>query len=118
LPERQVQKLIRQYDEEELQLESRISELESKQEEATPRKADINRLIALVRKYQNITELTDQMFYEFIDRVVVHAPNGAHGKGRCQQLNVYFNFVGNYLAPMQEISEEELAAEREAAEKG
>ena len=54
IPERQVQKLIRQYDEEESQLESRISELESKQEEAAPRKADINRFIALVRKYQKI----------------------------------------------------------------
>ena len=59
MPERQVQKLIRQYDEEESQLESRISELESKQEEAAPRKADINRFIALVKKYQNITELTE-----------------------------------------------------------
>ena len=59
MPERQVQKLIRQYDEEESNLESRISELESKQEEAAPRKADINRFIALVKKDQNITELTE-----------------------------------------------------------
>ncbi len=114
MPERQVQKLIRQYDEEESQLESRISELESKQEEAAPRKADINRFIALVRKYQNITELTDQMLYEFIDKIVVHAPNGAHGCERRQQIDIYFNFIGNYLPPIPEVSEEELAAKREA----
>ena len=114
MPERQVQKLIRQYDEEESQLESRISELESKQEEVAPRKADINRFIALVRKYQNIPELTDQMLYEFIDKIVVHAPNGAHGFERRQQLDIYFNFIGNYLPPIPEVSEEELAARREA----
>ena len=114
MPERQVQKLIRQYDEEESRLESRISELESKQEEVAPRKADINRFIALVRKYQNITELTDQMLYEFIDKIVVHAPNGAHGLERRQQLDIYFNFIGNYLPPIPEVSEEELAARREA----
>ena len=114
MPERQVQKLIRQYDEEESQLESRISELESKQEEAAPRKADINRFIALVRMYQNITELTDQMLYEFIDKIVVHAPNGAHGFERRQQIDIYFNFIGNYLPPIPEVSEEELAARHEA----
>ena len=39
--------------------------MESKQEEAAPRKADINRFIALVRKYQNITELTDENWNAF-----------------------------------------------------
>ena len=116
MPERQVQKLIRQYDEEESRLESRISELESKQAKNGPKKVDINRFVALVRKYQNITELTDEMLYEFIDKVVVHAPNGAHGNERRQQLDVYFNFIGNYLPPIPEVSEEELAAMRKAEE--
>ena len=114
MPERQVQKLIKQYDEEQFRVESRISELESKQAEIAPKKADISRFVALVRKYQNITELTDEMLYEFIDRIVVHAPNGEHGNAREQKLDIYFNFIGNYLPPMPEISQEEIAARREA----
>lgn len=113
MPERQVQKLIRQYDEEQSQVESRISELETKQAEIAPKKADINRFVALVRKYQNITELTDEMLYEFIDKIVVHAPNGAHGIEREQKLDIYFNFIGNYLPPMPEISKEEIVAQHE-----
>ena len=117
MPERQVQRLIAQYDEEQSRLESRISELEKPDEMIAPKKADINRFVALVRKYQNITELTDEMLYEFIDKVVVFPTNGAHGKAREQRIDIYFNFIGNYLPPIPEIDEEELAAEREAAEK-
>ena len=116
MPERQVQRLIAQYDEEQSQLESRVSELEKRDEVSAPKKADINRFVALVRKYQNISELTDEMLYEFIDKIIVHAPNGGHGKAREQKLDIYFNFIGNYLPPMPEISEEELAAMREAEE--
>jgi site-specific DNA recombinase len=116
LPERQVQKLITQYDEEQSRLESRVSELKAKETNVTPKRADINRFVALVKKYQNITELTDDMLYEFIDKIVVHAPNGGHGKAREQKLDIYFNFIGNYLPPMPEISEEELDAMREAEE--
>lgn len=124
MPERQVQRLIAQYDEEQLQLESRISELEKSDEMAAPKKADINRFIALVKKYQNITELTDIMLYELIEKVEVHAAKGGRTKYRSQQLDVYFNFIGNYLPPMATISEEEriamidaAAAEKEAAKK-
>ena len=114
LPERQVQKLITQYDEEQSRLESRVSELKAKETNVTPKRADINRFLALVKKYQNITELTDDMLYEFIDKIVVHAPNGGHGKAREQKLDIYFNFIGNYLPPMPEISEEERIAQIEA----
>lgn len=116
LPERQVQKLITQYDEEQSRLESRVSELKAKETNVAPKRADINRFVALVKRYQNITELTDDMLYEFIDKIVVHAPNCGHGKAREQKLDIYFNFIGNYLPPMPEISEEELAAMREAEE--
>ena len=114
MPERQVQKLIMQYDEEESEIESRVSNLESKREQAAPKKGDINRFIALVKKYQNITELTDNMLYELIDKIVVHAPNGTRGNGRRQQIDICFSFVGNYMPSTLELSEEEMAAQRKA----
>lgn len=115
IPERQVQRLIAQYDEEQLQLEQRIAELEASEEAEAPKKADINRFISLVRKYQNITELTDTMLYEFIEKVVVHAPKGGRGRYRSQQIDVYFNFIGNYLPPMAAMTEEERIAMIDAA---
>ncbi len=83
LPERQAQRLIKQYDEEQVKLEARISELEKAQEmNAAPKKADVNRFVALVKKYKHITELTDSMLYEFIERVEVHKAVG-EGKLNC-----------------------------------
>ena len=115
IPERQVQKLMVQYDEEQSRLESRIAELETPDEVIAPKKADINRFIALVKKYQNITELTDEMLYEFIDKIVVHAPTGGKTIYRRQKLDIYFNFIGHYLPPGPELTEEEFRAAAEAA---
>ncbi|MBR2185844.1 MAG: recombinase family protein, partial [Lachnospiraceae bacterium] len=67
MPERQVQRLMKQYDKEQLQLESRISELEKPEQENAPKKANIKRFITLVKKYQDIRELTDSMVFEFIE---------------------------------------------------
>ena len=51
--------------------------------------------------------------YEFIDRIVVHV-RMARGKCRQQKIDIYFNFIGDYLPPMPQISEEERAAAKKA----
>lgn len=63
LPERQAQRMIQQYDEEQILLERRIQELESQIQQETVKKADTERFLALVRKYRDCTELTDAMLY-------------------------------------------------------
>ena len=117
MPERQCERLMKQYDEEQLKLESRVAELEATEIADAPKKADINRFIALVKKYQTITELTDDMLYEFIDRVEVHAPTGGRTRYRQQPIDVYFNFIGNYTAPAPIMTEEERIAAIDEHEK-
>lgn len=63
LPDRQFQRLMAQYDEEQEQCENRIKELEAKAEDSTASKVDPKRFIALVRKYQNCEVLTDDKVY-------------------------------------------------------
>ena len=115
IPERQINRLISQYDSEQSQLESRIAELENQNVLSVPKKADVSRFVDLIKKYQKITELTDSMLYEFIDKVVVHAPTGEKRRYRRQQVDVYFNFIGQYLPPAPVISEEERIARIDAA---
>jgi hypothetical protein len=50
--------------------------------------------LALVRKYTHISELSTIMLNELVDRVEIHAPDKSSGK-RVQQIEVYFNYVGN-----------------------
>ena len=61
LPERQAQRMIQQYDEEQLVLEKRVAELESLAQQDEIKQVDASRFIALVRKYRDCEELTDAM---------------------------------------------------------
>ena len=115
MPERQIQKLISRYDEEQLQLESRVLELEKATEATALKEADITRFTALVKKYKHITELTDPMLYSLIDRVEVHAATGGNTRYRQQQIDIHFSFVGHYLPSVPSISEEERIAQIDAA---
>lgn len=70
-------------------------------------KVDPKRFVALVRKYQDCEVLTDDMLYAFIEKVEVHAPTGGRTRYRQQRIDIYFNFIGEYHPPAEEISEEE-----------
>lgn len=110
LPERQVRRLMNQYDNEQLQLEARIAELEETKQEKVPRKADIDRFVALVKKYKEMSELTDSMLHELVDKVEVHAATGGRGRYRQQQLDVYLSFIGCLQPDVPAITEEERRA--------
>lgn len=114
LPERQAQRMIQQYDEEQLMLEKRVEELQGQIQEEEVEKIDTNRFIALVNKYRNCEELTDTMLYAFIDRVEVHEATGGRTVYRQQNIDIYFNFIGNYYPPVETVSEEERIATIEA----
>ena len=110
MPERQIQRLMTQYDDEQISLEKRVSELEDAINNSTPQKPNPNRFIALIKKYKDFDEISDAMLYELVDRIEVHAPVGGRGKYRYQQIDVCFNFIGSYLPPMPVITEEERRA--------
>ena len=114
LPERQAQRMIQQYDEEQLLLERRVEELKSQIKLEETKKAETGRFIALVKKYQNCTELTDSMLYAFVDRIEVHEATGGRTIYRQQQIDIHFNFIGNYYPPTEGASEEERIAAIEA----
>ncbi len=54
----------------------------------------------MIEKYTDIEELTVPIINEYIEKVVVHeATGGRKGKDRKQQVDVYFNFIGNCQVP-------------------
>ena len=114
LPERQAQRMIQQYDEEQILLERRVAELENLVQQDEIKQVDASRFIALVKKYRDCEELTDTMLYAFIDRIEVHEATGGRTIYRQQKIDIYFNFIGNYYPPVETISEEERIAAIEA----
>lgn len=54
----------------------------------------------MIEKYTDIEELTVPMINEYIEKIAVHeAAGGRQGKNRKQQVDVYFNFIGNWQVP-------------------
>lgn len=117
LPDRQYQRLMNQYDSEQAALEQRRAELESTMSANEQKKPDTSRFIGLLNKYQECSELTDAMLYAFIEKIEVHAPTGGRTVYRQQRIDIYFNFIGNYVPPVAEVSEEERIAAIEARQK-
>ena len=107
---KQYERLMSQYNGEYEELEALVKELTPTTEEHDP-KADTDSFIALAKKYADFEELTPLMINEFIDKIVVHESNGVRGFGRKQKIEIYFNFIGQFIPP---IPEEEI---REEAEK-
>ena len=107
---KQYERLMNQYNAEYEELEALLAELSPRAEERNP-KADMESFITLAKKYADFEELTPLMVSEFIDKIIVHESNGIRGFGRKQKIEIYFNFIGQFIPP---IPEEEI---REEAEK-
>lgn len=107
---KQYERLMSQYNTEYEELEALVAELSPRAEERDP-KADMESFITLAKKYADFEELTPLMVSEFIDKIIVHESNGIRGFGRKQKIEIYFNFIGQFIPP---IPEEEI---REEAEK-
>lgn len=108
ISERQYDRLMNQYEDEYGELEALLEELT--EDEAENPKEALDSFVALAKKYADFEEMTPTMIHEFIDKIVVHESNGVRGFGRKQKIEIYFNFIGQFIPP---YSEEELKKEAE-----
>ena len=112
LPERQYKQLMKQYDDEQAELEAKMETMKKELSEEKDSTMDIRHFISLIRKYKNPTEVSDLMFTELIDKIVVYEAEGV-GKARTQKVDIYFNYVGQVDIA---YTEEELAEIKEQEE--
>ena len=102
---------MNQYDDEQSELENKIDTLKQSIEEDEINNTDIFKFISIIKKYKEPTEITDLMFNELIDKIVVYEAEGK-GNKRTQRIDIYFNFVGQVNI---DYTKEELAELREKA---
>lgn len=100
------------YQEEQENLETEIRELQSNIDEYKINTDKSEQFIELAKKYIDFTVLTTPMLNEFIEKIIVHAPQWDNGK-RTQELDIYFNFIGNFQIPVSEPTPEEIAEMKE-----
>ena len=79
------------YEDEQKKLRATVSELSVLIETAEQKSADVTAFIKVVRKYEQITELTPEIMHELIEKIVVHAPDKSSGH-RTQEIEIHYRF--------------------------
>ena len=92
---------MKKYSAEQDSLESQVSEIQEKLEQTKASSAHIGRFIRLIKKYKQPTELTKEMTCELIDKIIVHEAVGKK-PNRQQQVDIYYNFIGQFDFPLSE----------------
>ena len=116
LPERLFQDMLRDYESEQVELSKIIDIDQADLQRNVGGQHNIDRFLALVRKYQTITELTPAIINEFVDKVLVHEAVGK-GADRSVRVDIYLNYIGQFQVPEEPViltEEERIAAEKKA----
>ena len=110
LPDRRYEMLSSDYEKEQQELEISMQEIREKLAQFEDDTDRTEEFLSLVRKYTDIQELTPAIVNEFVDKVMVHKIEEIDGE-RVQEIEIFLNYIGKVELPVQELSEEEMAAE-------
>ena len=71
----------------------------------------------MIERYDNFDELTPTIINEFVEKILIHERDRKGSQTANQKVEIYFNFIGNYEPPKEELSEEEMQKLTEEEEK-
>ena len=87
------EKMANGYEAEQEKLKLTITELSSALTEHQEQSDNGKRFLNIIKRYTQITELTTEILHEFIDKILVYAPDKSSGR-RVVRVDIYYNFVG------------------------
>ena len=106
IPSSRYEILNSQYETEQRALSKEIGDLEleiSRYENETDR---VRKFMSLNSRYENFDDLTNTMINEFVEKIIIHERDRKGSQTSKQKIEIYFNFIGNYEVPKEELSEE------------
>ena len=86
-------KLSGGYEKEQEELKQSAKELQAIVNTIETQAVNVQNFLKIVRKYTAPTELTPALLREFVEKIVVHAPDKSSGH-RTQRIDVHYNFIG------------------------
>ena len=99
--------LLADYEAEQKALQASVAEAEEKLSAFAEDTARAEQFLELARKYTDFSELTTPMINEFIEKIIVHAPERIDGD-RVQEVEIHLRFIGQFELPAPELTEEEI----------
>ena len=98
--------LLAGYEQEQATLRQSVTEAEAALDSFEQDTANVERFLSLAKKYTDFSELTTPMINEFIEKIIVHAPEKIDGD-RTQEVEIYLKFIGRFDLPAPELTPEE-----------
>ncbi len=95
LSDERFMKLSKGYDTEQADLQEEMTRLQEHIQQAEKQSVNVDRFLSIVKKYTNLTELTPEILHEFVDRIIVHAPDKSSGR-RLQGIEIIYNHIGTF----------------------
>ena len=103
-------KLSEGYEKEQADLKQSVDNLRAIVNAAETQAVNVQSFLKIVKKYTEPTELTPAILREFVEKVVVHAPDKSSGH-RVQRIDVHYTFIGEIdLSPEYSKYEKETTA--------
>ena len=116
LEEKRFEMLSTEYEKEQDELEQTLASDQASLDQFNEDTDRADKFLALAKKYTDFSELTAPMINEFVEKIVVHAPDRSTGE-RIQEIEIYLKFIGKFDVPMPEPTPEELAVEEKRRQK-
>lgn len=110
LEEKRFELLSAGYEKEQDELEQALAADQAQLDQFNEDTDRADKFLALAKKYTDFSELTAPMLHEFVEKIMVHAPDRSTGE-RVQEIEIYLKIIGKFDVPMPEPTPEELAAE-------
>ena len=99
--------LLVEYEAEQKELQASVKADEERLSVFEEDTARVEQFMELAKKYTDFSELTTPMINEFIEKIIVHAPEKLDGD-RVQEIEIYLKFIGHFELPAPELTAEEI----------
>lgn len=95
LSDERFMKMSKGYEAEQHTLQDEADMIQDALQQEEKKSVDVKRFLAVVKKYTDLTELTPEILREFVDRIIVHAPDKSSGR-RLQEIEIIYNHIGEF----------------------
>ena len=89
------------YEAEQAQIKQEAAALEADLAQEKQAAANTERFISIVRRYTEINALTPTILHDFIEKIIIHAPDKSSGK-RKQKVEIHYNAIGIIDVPTED----------------
>ena len=91
--------LYNQYEGEQEQLQNELDGYKTEQAQYENDRKSAARFLKLVERYSNAEEMSTVMLNEFVEKIIVHERDRKGSADTTQKIEIYFNFIGEYIPP-------------------